>query len=275
MALTPKQTAQLLEDLAHTPKKKLGQNFLIDGNIVRKSVRLAGVQPGDVVLEIGPGLGTLTEALLEAGADVYAVEKDKTLVEHLRSHLKQGTFHLLEGCAVEHPLAGLHEGFVGEFKVVANLPYAISTPWLDGILERALPVHMVLMLQKEAALRYTSRPGEKHWGAIAIFLQAAYEQSAFEKVSRRSFYPVPGVDSVLLGLIRKAKPFVFKKQARICIRDIFTQRRKQVGSLAKRFEEYTCLASWQAWLEQEGYELSIRPEELPLGCWQALDKLFV
>ena len=274
MALTPKQTAQLLERLEHTPKKKLGQNFLIDGNIVRKSLNLAAVVPGDVVLEVGPGLGTLTGALLEAGAQVHAVEKDRTLAAHLREHLTQPAFSLLEGDAVECPLADLPDDFEGAFKVVANLPYAISTPWLDGVLERVLPEQMVLMLQKEAALRYTSQPGEKHWGAIAIFLQAAYEQSAFEKVSRKSFYPVPGVDSVLLGLKRKENPFVFKGQTRVCIRDIFTQRRKQVGSLAKRFEQHAPLSAWQSYLEEEGYALTQRPEELPLSCWQRLDSLF-
>src|SRR3954468_2421172 len=110
MPLTPSGTRDLLARLGHQPKRFLGQNFLVDGNIVRKSLELAGVAAGDVVVEIGPGLGTLTTALLEAGADVWAVEKDRVLHAHLAETLGikfPATFHLLEGDAVEHPLAGL------------------------------------------------------------------------------------------------------------------------------------------------------------------------
>src|SRR5690606_10330680 len=110
MPLSPTATRDLLAQLGHQPKRFLGQNFLVDGNIVRKSLELAGVRAGDTVVEIGPGLGTLTEALLEAGANVWAVEKDRTLHQHLTETLLPRfptTFHLLEGDAVEHPLAGL------------------------------------------------------------------------------------------------------------------------------------------------------------------------
>src|SRR6187549_1474658 len=110
MPLTPTATRELLARLGHQPKRFLGQNFLVDGNIVRKSLDLADVQPGDTVVEIGPGLGTLTTALLEAGATVWAVEKDRALHAHLEAELLPrypNQFHLLEGDAVEHPLAAL------------------------------------------------------------------------------------------------------------------------------------------------------------------------
>src|SRR6266568_9411636 len=109
MPLTPSATRDLLSQLGHQPKRFLGQNFLVDGNIVRKSLELGGVRAGDIVVEIGPGLGTLTSALLESGASVWAVEKDRTLHEHLLQTLVPrflDTLHLLEGDAVEHPLAG-------------------------------------------------------------------------------------------------------------------------------------------------------------------------
>src|SRR5471032_2307407 len=116
MPLSPSATRELLARLGHTPKRFLGQNFLVDGNIVRKSLELAGVAPGDTVVEIGPGLGTLTAALLEAGADVWAVEKDRTLHAYLTETLLPlfpGTLHLLEGDAVERPLAGLKSMWAG------------------------------------------------------------------------------------------------------------------------------------------------------------------
>ena len=108
MPLSPSATRELLASLGHQPKRFLGQNFLVDGNIVRKSLELAGVKAGDAVIEIGPGLGTLTSALLEAGAEVWAVEKDRQLHAHLAATLA-GThprLHLLEGDAVEHPQLG-------------------------------------------------------------------------------------------------------------------------------------------------------------------------
>src|SRR3954469_15517838 len=133
MPLSPTATRELLAQLGHTPKRFLGQNFLVDGNIVRKSLELAQVQPGDVVVEVGPGLGTLTTALLETGAEVWAVEKDRALHAHLESVLQPRfpeRFHLLEGDAVEHPLARLSfarsDSAPANFKIVANLPYAIA-----------------------------------------------------------------------------------------------------------------------------------------------------
>ncbi|MBX3751739.1 MAG: ribosomal RNA small subunit methyltransferase A, partial [Opitutaceae bacterium] len=110
MPLSPTETRDLLARLGHQPKRFLGQNFLVDGNIVRKSLELAGVQAGDTVVEVGPGLGTLTAALLDTGTSVWAVEKDPNLAAHLRAALAPrfpGTLHLLEADAVEFPLAGL------------------------------------------------------------------------------------------------------------------------------------------------------------------------
>src|SRR5215211_6584284 len=132
MPLSPTATRELLTRLGHSPKRFLGQNFLVDGNIVRKSLELADVHAGDTVVEVGPGLGTLTTALLESGTDVWAVEKDRTLHAHLEAELAPrfpARFHLLEGDAVERPLAGLPVA-PPDFKIVANLPYAIATPWL-------------------------------------------------------------------------------------------------------------------------------------------------
>src|SRR5271169_5474147 len=125
MALTPTETRDLLARLGHKPKRFLGQNFLVDGNIVRKSLELGQISAGDTVVEVGPGLGTLTGALLEAGADVWAVERDRTLCAHLASELAHrfpGTLHLSEGDAVGLPLAGLPADRAPGCKVVANLP---------------------------------------------------------------------------------------------------------------------------------------------------------
>lgn len=273
MPLSPTATRDLLTRLGHQPKRFLGQNFLVDGNIVMKSLELAGVTRGDVVLEVGPGLGTLTSALLEAGADLWAVEKDRTLHAHLLEHLAPQypqTFHLMEGDAVESPRAGLSDAQAAAgFKVVANLPYAISTPWMDGVLSGPLPTRLVLMLQQEAAQRYAAKPGGKQFGAISIFLQAAYDIAPGHRVAAACFHPRPDVESYLLNLVRKPEPYVFPTETKALIRGCFQQRRKQIAALL-RGKLPDDGKAWIATLAAAGLGPQARPEEIPVALWQGL-----
>jgi len=269
MVLTPSATRELLARLGHTPKRFLGQNFLVDGNIVRKSLELAGVAAGDAVVEIGPGLGTLTDALLEAGAEVWAIERDRALHAHLEAELAArhpSALHLVEGDAVEAPLASMPAGRAPACKVVANLPYAISTPWMDAVLSGPLPGRMVLMLQREAADRYAASPGSKSFGAISIFLQAAFDVAPGHRVSASCFYPRPEVDSTLLNLVRKAAPFVFSPADRALIRGCFQQRRKQIGAVIReRIPERE--RQWRELLGSEGFSPAVRAEAIPVSTW--------
>ncbi len=271
MPLTPKSTRELLTQLGHEPKRFLGQNFLVDGNIVRKSLELGGVGPGDTVVEIGPGLGTLTNALLEAGAEVWAVERDYNLHRHLAATLAAANprFHLMEGDAVEYPLAGLPPARAAAFKIVANLPYAIATPWLDGVLSGPLPDRMVLMLQQEAAQRYVAQPGSKTFGAISIFLQAAYAVAPGHKVDGSCFYPQPDIESYLLHLTRLPAPFTFPAATKAVIRACFQQRRKQIGGLL-RGKLPDGGAAWLAKLAAAGLSAATRPEQIPVAQWREL-----
>lgn len=273
MPLSPTATRDLLAQLGHRPKRQLGQNFLVDGNIVRKSLALAEVVGGDTVVEIGPGLGTLTAALLEAGAEVWAVERDYALHQHISSTLATRCpekLHLLGGDAVEHPLAGLpRDRAAAGFKIVANLPYAISTPWMDAVLSGPLPSRMVLMLQQEAAQRYAAQPGTKSFGAISIFLQAAYDLAPGHKVSAACFHPRPEVESYLLHLVRKPDPFVFPETTKELIRSCFQQRRKQIGALLReRLPDGG--ASWLEQLRAAGLSPQTRPEGIPVAIWRQL-----
>jgi 16S rRNA (adenine1518-N6/adenine1519-N6)-dimethyltransferase len=258
--------------LEHFPNKKLGQNFLVDGNIVRKSIELAALTPGSTVVEVGPGLGTLTTAILKTGASVWAVERDSTLVSHLRSQISSDAlpFYLLDGDCLNDPLAELPREVASKgFKIVANLPYAVSTPWMEAVLAGELPERMVLMLQKEAAERYAAGHGRKTFGAISIFLQSAFVVKSKHLVAAQCFHPAPKVDSVLLCLDRKPGAIRFSPDARDCIRRIFTQRRKQLGSLCKRDTEPRA-AAWFEGLLALGIHPTIRPEELPIEHWQDL-----
>ena len=274
MPLSPSATRDLLAQLGHSPKRFLGQNFLVDGNIVRKSLELAEVRAGDVVVEIGPGLGTLTSALLEAGAEVWAVEKDRTLHAHLGELATRyaGRFHLVEGDAVDLPLAQLPaERAATGFKIVANLPYAIATPWLDEVLSGSLPERMVLMLQQEAAQRYAAQPGSKSFGAISVFLQAAYAVAPGHKVAATCFFPRPDVESHLLNLVRKPAPFLFPPAAKALIRACFQQRRKQIGALLRgRLPD---ASGWRELLREHGLSEQTRPEAIPVEVWRRLSAL--
>jgi 16S rRNA (adenine1518-N6/adenine1519-N6)-dimethyltransferase len=271
MPLSPSATRDLLAQLGHQPKRFLGQNFLVDGNIVRKSLELASIQPGDAVVEIGPGLGTLTAALLEAGAHVWAVEKDRTMHAHLSETLVPrfgATFHLLEGDAVEAPLAGLPpERATAGFKIVANLPYAIATPWLDAVLSGPLPGHMVLMLQQEAAQRYAAQPGTKSFGAISVFLQAAYDVAPGHRVAAACFYPRPDIESQLLNLVRKPAPFVFASETKALVRSCFQQRRKQIGALLRARLDPPNAIRGRELLVEAGLSEQTRPEAIPVAWW--------
>lgn len=272
--LSPTATRELLKQLEHFPNKKLGQNFLVDGNIVRKSVELAELDADSVVVEVGPGLGSLTRALLDSGASVWAVERDATLAAHVRANVlpTHPKLHLTEGDCLDFPLAGLPpECACAGYNIVANLPYAVSTPWMDAVLAGELPERMVLMLQKEAGDRYAAPHGSKTFGAISIFLQSAFTVHGKHLVSAQCFHPAPKVDSVLLRLDRKADAVRFSPAARECARRIFTQRRKQLGALCKRDPQAEALAWFQDLLEQ-GVPPTIRPEDLPIEHWQLLTK---
>ena len=272
--LSQSETRDLLARLSHMPRKWLGQNFLIDGNIVRKSLELGEVKAGDTILEIGPGLGTLSRTLLGAGVHLHAVEADRTMVHHLRESLLPRwpqNFFLIEGDAVNLPLADLKNPAEGSFKVIANLPYAISTPWMDAICAGPHPAMMVLMLQREAAERLTADVGTKHWSAVTAQVDLAFEKIRIHPVPSQSFSPPPKVDSCLLVLKRRSDAQRFSPRAREVARALFTQRRKQVGSSAKKlFPGAADVTAWLASLSNYGLTPLARPEAIPAKAWLTL-----
>jgi 16S rRNA (adenine1518-N6/adenine1519-N6)-dimethyltransferase len=268
MPLTASETRDILAKLGVHPKHGLGQNFLVDGNIVRKSLELGQVKPGDRVVEVGPGLGTLTRTLLEAGAEVWAVERDAMLARYLVEEvgpLDPGRLHLLEADAMDHPTADIPAD--QPFKIIANLPYAISTPWMDAVLGGPLPERLVLMLQFEAAQRYMAKPGTKQFGSISIFIQSAFDIAPGHKVSGHCFHPRPDVESYLFNLVRKPAPFLFPAPAKRMIRACFQQRRKQIGTLLRG----QLPDGGRAWIDSlvaAGQSPTVRPEDIPLKLWQ-------
>ncbi len=269
---TLKRVRELLAAHHLSPRKRLGQNFLVDANIGRKSLALAEVEPGDCIVEIGPGLGALTHLLLEAGCQLYAVELDPGLFRYLRQQVAPTfphSLHLLMGDALDQPLAGLPLR-EKNFKIVANLPYSISTSWMDAVLSGRLPDRLALMLQKEAADRFVASTGSKNFGPISLFIRSAYNIEAVHRVSASCFYPAPEVDSTLLSLRIRNVPLVFDATAKEGIRRIFRHRRKQIRSILARMPEAKRFQAWLESLMSKGFKPATRPEQIKLKDWQQL-----
>ncbi len=200
--LGPAEIRDLAGLLDLTPTKKLGQNFVIDANTVRKIVRVAGVQPGDVVLEVGPGLGSLTLGLLEAGAEVVAVEIDKRLAAQLPLTVSQ----LAPDAAltvVRDDALRVRSLPASPSRLVANLPYNVSVPVLLHLLEHFPSIESgVVMVQAEVGHRLAAEPGSKVYGSPSVKAAWYGRWRTAGNVSRQVFWPVPNVDSVLVGFER-------------------------------------------------------------------------
>lgn len=274
MSLNIKQTLDILDNIGHIPKKKLGQNFLIDRNIVNKSVDLAEIKKNEIILEVGPGLGTLSEALLSKNCILFAIEKDPNLSQFLKDKIgsKYINFNLTQADCTRYPIGGIKfNKNINSFKVVSNLPYSISSPWLDKLFEKSaiLPSRMVLMLQKEAADRYYASSSTKNFGAISIFIQSAYNIHSVHSVSSTCFFPKPNVESALIRLDLKKEPIYYNKESKNFIRSVFTQRRKQIHSLCKK-TDFHFSKKWLDYLSQNNYSGNVRAEDINLKYWQFL-----
>ena len=216
--------------------KKLGQNFLIDADIVRGIVDAADIRPGERVLEIGPGIGTLTQGLAEAGAEVTAVELDKKLPAVLAKTLEgYENVRIVQGDILK---VNIPEIMGSEsFKVAANLPYYITTPIIMTLLERRLPIsRLVTMVQKEVADRMVAEPGTKAYGALSVAVQYYTQPHVELDVPPRSFIPAPEVDSVVIVCDVREKPPVTVADEKLffrVVRAAFGQRRKTLSNALK------------------------------------------
>jgi 16S rRNA (adenine1518-N6/adenine1519-N6)-dimethyltransferase len=209
------------------PRKRLGQHFLIDPNLLRKIVSLADIQPSDSVCEIGPGGGALTKLLCQTAKQVLALEVDPRMVEFLKTEL--AGYHNLqaqEQDALRYSFEDLPEHTI----IVANLPYNISTPIMFRLLEAKQKItRMVLTIQFEVAQRLVAKPGTKDYGVLSVMVQHLAEVTFGFKVSRKCFRPVPGVDSGVVRLdIREGHPEKPEDLAHFqrTVRAAFGQRRK-------------------------------------------------
>ena len=270
---TPGQLRRLMGAERLRPRKSLSQNFLTDPEALDAIVEAAELQPGDRVVEVGPGLGVLTRRLLAAGASVLAVEVDARLAEYLRRELYGATgFELIEADALSlHP----REMFPGEsFKVVANIPYHITSPLLHAFLEGDRPPELiVLLVQLEVAERVAAPPGKMSY--LSVFAQNAATAEVVARVPASAFEPAPAVDSAVLRLRRRADPAVPVGDAREpfyrVVQAGFRQRRKQVHNGLSR-ELPVDRDAVEAALQVCGVTPDRRPQTLTVDEWACLSR---
>ena len=260
--------------------KKLGQNFLIKRGIVDEIVHAAELTVGEPVLEVGPGIGTLTQGLAQSGADVTAIELDRRLLEVLDTTLASyDNVRIIYGdvLKLDVPTIMNHK----PFKVVANLPYYITTPIIMSLLESKLPIErLVVMVQKEVALRMIAKPGTKDYGALSVAVQYYTEPDIVLDVPPKSFLPAPAVTSSVIRCVLRDKPPVDVIDEKLFFRVVkagFAQRRKTFSNTMKttgltrdRIEELLAKANIDG--QRRGETFTLQEFADVANAWAALIK---
>ncbi|MGQ9646792.1 MAG: 16S rRNA (adenine(1518)-N(6)/adenine(1519)-N(6))-dimethyltransferase RsmA [Thermodesulfobacteriota bacterium] len=256
-----------LSDYGLTPRKRWGQHFLVDRNILAKVIRTAKLEKGDVVLEIGPGLGEMTFAIARQVKKVIAVEIDRNLLEILREKTAEvSNIVIIEGDALRVDFNKFLEKDI-RMKVVANLPYQISTSLLFRFIEsRDCFSSLTLMLQREVAERMIAPPGGKDYGPLSIFTQSVSDLSIPFYIKPSAFFPPPKVESAVVHLVWKKRPLLspeegqwFKKVVRGC----FGYRRKRLVN-ALRHSDISLPGDIEQRIKKIGIEPERRPETLSI-----------
>jgi 16S rRNA (adenine1518-N6/adenine1519-N6)-dimethyltransferase len=269
--LTPASISELLDRHDLRPSRALGQHFLADPNTARRIVRLGAVEAGDHVLEIGPGVGSLTVALAETAASVTALELDRHLMPALEEVVAAlPNVRAVQGDALTADLDGLLADHAGTWKLVANLPYNVATPMVARVLEEAPTIgSLLVMVQREVGERLAAPPGGKDYGAISVKVAFYGRAKVVGAVPRTVFLPPPNVDSALIRIDRHSRPPVEVPSPGALfglVRTGFAQRRKMLRrALQPQLGERTV-----AVLEQAGVDPQSRAESLDLDAWAAV-----
>lgn len=277
----PQNTIELIKKHDFRFQKKFGQNFLIDTHVLDKIVSAAGVTKDDMVLEIGPGIGTMTQYLAEAAREVVAVEIDKNLIPILEETLSEyDNVTIINEDVLKVDIAALAREKNGgkPIKVVANLPYYITTPIIMGLFESKVPLdNITIMVQKEVAERMQVGPGTKDYGALSLAVQFYAEPEIVANVPPNCFIPRPGVGSAVIRLKRYSEPPVKVKDEKklfSLIRASFNQRRKTlVNGLTNAPELGLTKEKVTEALEKLGLPGTIRGEALTLAQFAELSDL--
>lgn len=279
----PQRTIEVIKKYEFCFQKKFGQNFLIDGHVLDKIIAGAGVTKDDMVLEIGPGIGTMTQYLAEAAGKVVAVEIDRNLLPILQETLADyDNVKVIHADVLSLDLEKLVQEENGgrPIKVVANLPYYITTPIIMALFEQHVPLaNVTVMVQKEVAARMKSGPGSKDYGALSLAVQYYAEPYIVANVPCNCFMPRPNVDSAVIRLTRYEEPPVQVKDEKMLfkiIRASFNQRRKTLQNGLNNSSELNFTKDQiAAAIAEAGFSPSVRGEALTLEQFARLTDILL
>ena len=279
----PQRTIEVIKKYEFCFQKKFGQNFLIDGHVLDKIIAGAGVTKDDMVLEIGPGIGTMTQYLAEAAGKVVAVEIDRNLLPILQETLADyDNVKVIHADVLSLDLEKLVQEENGgrPIKVVANLPYYITTPIIMALFEQHVPLaNVTVMVQKEVAARMKSGPGSKDYGALSLAVQYYAEPYIVANVPCNCFMPRPNVDSAVIRLTRYEEPPVQVKDEKMLfkiIRASFNQRRKTLQNGLNNSSELNFTKDQiAAAIAEAGFSPSVRGEALTLEQFAKLTDILM
>ncbi len=265
MEYSPKKMKELLEKYGFSLKKKFGQNFIVDENIIDAIINKSGVDKDTLVIEIGPGAGSLTYKLALSSGNVLCYEIDTTLKDLLQENISE--CNNVEIIYKDFLQANVKEDLkkydYDKIFVVANLPYYITTPIIVKIIEDDIPVDkLVVMVQKEVGDRFKAVPGSKDYGSLSVFLNYYFDVKKLMDVSCNVFLPKPNVDSIVVEFKKKENLLELKDRELFfkLIRDSFSQKRKTIRNNLKGYN----LEVVETVLNKYGYDLTVRAEQLPL-----------
>ena len=279
----PQNTIEVIQKYEFKFQKKFGQNFLIDTHVLDKIIRAANITKDDMVIEIGPGIGTMTQYLAEAAGKVIAVEIDKNLIPILEETLDDyDNVRVINEDVLKVDLKKIADEENGgkPVKVVANLPYYITTPIIMGLFENEVPLESItVMVQKEVADRMQTGPGNKDYGALSLAVQYYAEPYIVANVPPNCFMPRPKVGSAVIRLTRHANPPVKVKDEKLMfeiIRASFNQRRKTLANGLNNSDKLNfSKEKITEVIEKLGKGASVRGEALTLEEFAHLTNLFV
>lgn len=263
MEYSPKKMKELLEKNGFSLKKKFGQNFIIDENIINSIIEKSKIDKDTLVIEIGPGAGSLTYKLGLSAKNVICYEIDTTLENVLRENIKElnNVEVIYQDFLKVNVMDDINKYKYKKIYFVANLPYYITTPIIVKIIEDNVPVDkMVFMVQKEVGNRFKAEPGSKEYGSLSVYLNYYFNVKKLIDVSRNVFLPSPNVDSIVVEFSKKENlPLLNNEELFFrLIRDAFKQKRKTIKNNLKDYD----LTKIEKVLQKHNYNLNVRAEQL-------------
>lgn len=264
MHYSPKKMKNLLEDNSFNFKKKFGQNFIIDENVINRIVENSKIDDETLVIEVGPGAGSLTEKLAIQAKQVICYEIDTTLKAILDNVLER--YHNVTVIYQDFLKSNVMNDIQGlnykKIYLIANLPYYVTTPIIMKVIEDQLPVEkMVIMVQKEVGDRFKAKPGSKDYGSLSIFLNYYYEVNKIMDISRNIFIPKPNVDSIVVEFKKRKRDYQVNDEKLFfkLIKDSFQQKRKTIRNNLKDYD----LQTVENVLKKYQFDLNTRAEQIP------------